>query len=261
MSRTALYKYPDNQVVADRYGQLVTGRDIKTLNPERWINDVIVNFIFGQKNGIRTHKNRMFIFNSYFMKKLLIHDRNIVRWFAKSRERENLDNVTRFVFPFNIDNVHWVLIVVDRKMKVIEVYDSLEQRINVFNAVNTLKQILTQFHWAEQHWKVEDKRMFTQPNSYDCGVYMIFTAVCLESGVSSLLYSRMSSRDLRESIGSKILYDDFIRREALRQFNIEIEKLAYELYDSLDEDAVLNAYDVYMADEDEDEDSEQKYPD
>jgi hypothetical protein len=97
------------------------------------------------------------------------------------------------LLPINIDNLHYVLAIVDIQSTTVWLYDPLgENEANLSIA----EQISAVFgHHLKQHF---DSRLFQGPlqgNSYDCGILVINTVIAIDRGnPSHILLTRIANR-------------------------------------------------------------------
>mmetsp|Transcript_6939 Transcript_6939/g.6107 ORF Transcript_6939/g.6107 Transcript_6939/m.6107 type:complete len:131 (-) Transcript_6939:294-686(-) len=128
----------------------------------------------------------MDIFNTYAYPKLrqLLKSKNMIKFnrIMKKRGMENLLTYDKLYFPVNIDNSHWILIVVDIIMNKLIFYDSIKgtSQRNKDEFIAPIKELIRyrlqieDVHESVQkdvnQWKVEVYDCPQQTNSSDCGV-------------------------------------------------------------------------------------------
>lgn len=186
------------------YGKLIC------LNPGKWLNDEVINYymqMLSDENK-RLNKNdpKSLYLNSFFLTKLLEKRNgemtytyeNVKRW----TKNHNIFEMDKIYIPLNINNNHWVLIIVKMEMKEIYFYDSLyRQNRSYFYCNNVLRWIedeykklnvnkdvteiqdLTQLDGTAEvfdrnDWMFNDGYNICpqQTNSFDCGVFTICCA-------------------------------------------------------------------------------------
>ena len=162
-----------------------------TDDPMAWLNDeviaaylqLVINYGLEKTNHRRGQTPRFHAFNSFFYKNLSEHGPDgVKRWASRAKigGRALLDVDTVFI-PVN-SGLHWTLIVVSPKRRVIEYFDSLS-RGNVLTHsphINNIRRWLAQEladDYVASEWTakiVADGPQ--QNNSSDCGVFTITTA-------------------------------------------------------------------------------------
>jgi hypothetical protein len=127
-------------------GHKVTRLAMRSLKPEAWLKDEVINTFFhllslrdGElcKNDVRRKRNGFF--NSFFMTKLLNEGHatrsgeyeygNVHNWSTRFVPEEDIFKVDKLFFPINVERQHWVLAVADISNQKIQMYDS-GQRYN-----------------------------------------------------------------------------------------------------------------------------------
>ena len=91
----------------------------------------------------------------------------------KKLVRTKLDLEKVYLMPFVVDNNHWLLAYIDNVYKHIMIYDPLKITTND----KYIEQFKEYFHTATgltyTHTHIRDMGNPTQPNGYDCGVYVM----------------------------------------------------------------------------------------
>lgn len=89
-----------------------------------WLNDEAINFYVGTILFRRlAADSRVGIFSSFFYSKLLeVGVGEMKRWHRK----DSLHLLDKIVVPINVNNIHWVLAVLDAVRKEIRFYDSFQ---------------------------------------------------------------------------------------------------------------------------------------
>ena len=127
--------------------------------------------------------NNILLFNTHFMDKLLDINNNKIYTYdnVKRWTKQNVFNFEKIFIPININNCHWVLIVILIKHKRILYYDSninkedrsayyLETTLSWLNDEN-IKWNLNNFKGSD--WNIQLPIMPQQNNGYDCGVFLL----------------------------------------------------------------------------------------
>ena len=155
--------------------------DFGSLLPLEWLNDEAINFYVGTILFDRlSADSRVGIFSSFFYAKLLeVGVGDMKRWHRK----DSLHLLDKIVVPINVNNMHWVLAVVDRVRKEIRYYDSYQ-----LSGKNYCQAVLDFYaQWISLHsdggslnlkeWKFVNVKGFKkQLNNHDCGVYVCMFA-------------------------------------------------------------------------------------
>jgi hypothetical protein len=203
----------------------ITRHKFKCLHTSAWLNDEIINFylqILKQRDTelCQLHSDRKpsYFFSSYFMAKLLeggcYSYKRVKRW-AKGVDMFAQDKI--FV-PINIQNNHWVLVVVYMQEKKIVYYDSFKSSNTRY--VNVILQWLQDSFREKkngildiQEWKriyetnQNGEQICGQPrqkNGRDCGVFVIMACDYLSDNLP-LWYNRKIIPQWRYNIGAAVL--------------------------------------------------------
>lgn len=116
-----------------------TGHDLRTLLPEQWLNDNIINGYMKllqlrdqeQKSDLSCHFCRSFLINSIFPK---YNYSNIRKWTLEKKLRnwgqtkKSIIDCDLVFFPVHL-GIHWVLVLADLRTKTIKFYDSLASKL------------------------------------------------------------------------------------------------------------------------------------
>jgi len=87
---------------------------------------------------------------------------------AKDRMKLLVDSDARLFFPYNLNSVHWILVVVSLKSRTASIYDSL-QRPQYSDLESKLNAVFEELLGGKL--KVISAPSVQQTNGYDCGVY------------------------------------------------------------------------------------------
>ncbi|KAI3525543.1 hypothetical protein L1887_04402 [Cichorium endivia] len=185
----------------------ITKRDFQLLDPEKFINDTIVDFYIEYLKRIKPGNERIHFFNSFFFRKLADFDENQFQMFdAKSafqRVRKWTKKVNVFqkdyiIIPVNF-RLHWSLIVIchpgevvnfkDEELEVSTKVPCILHMDSIKGSHRGLENCIKCYLWEE--WKersnhtseyISTKFMNMrflrlevpqQQNSYDCGLFML----------------------------------------------------------------------------------------
>ncbi|KAJ1952991.1 hypothetical protein EC988_003250 [Linderina pennispora] len=185
--------------------QPMTAHDISTLDSGEWLNDEVINFymlLINKRSGSNPKLPKVHAFSSFFFNMLDGSGYARVRRWTR---RINLFEKDMVVVPVNIDNRHWVCMVIDFRSKYITYYDSMlsgdyRRRDVLLNYLrqeseDKLKKPFDETGWAT----VCATDIPTQGNGYDCGV---FTSAFAEyvSRDAPLVFSQKRCGFLREKM-------------------------------------------------------------
>ena len=167
------------------YDMLLIDIETKLNPPTEWLNDNIID-LYGKFIESNNEIN-IFVFSTSFGSKLFAFNNKLDLEGVKTHAKNVNIFQKQFLFiPLNIQNYHWVLVVVYVKNKTITYYDSLLKSINKTFATDFLKAVETylknkavelKMDIFSQGWrgKLEtEENCVQQNNGYDCGV-----CVCL----------------------------------------------------------------------------------
>ena len=200
----------DHIVVQNDNGSVkIKAYDMRTLLPNTWINDEIINFYF-QILQKYDHNNDSYFFNSFFMTKLKGFEFDEVKRWTR---HINVFSFKKLFFPVNINNSHWVLLVIDIENKFIGYYDSMGNedshgnmevlfRWMVEEAIDKNKDKINGHEWRLINYS---RSIPLQTNGFDCGTFVIVAAHFLCVG-QLLNYSQDDMNSYREKIGNSILF-------------------------------------------------------
>lgn len=168
-----------------RFGIIITGRDIKTLQAETWINDNIINFymkLIVERKSILQDIGlpSVYAFDTQFMNVLNARGHSgLARW------TRNVDLfATEIVLvPVHRNGNHWGLYIMDMCKHTITYYDSLGASDNgdLNRLLNYLKDECFArkggFEMEIEHWKLTDADNIPRQNTtFDCGVFVCLYA-------------------------------------------------------------------------------------
>eukprot|EP01122_Echinamoeba_exundans_P003371 TRINITY_DN13484_c0_g1_i1.p1 TRINITY_DN13484_c0_g1~~TRINITY_DN13484_c0_g1_i1.p1 ORF type:complete len:329 (-),score=61.23 TRINITY_DN13484_c0_g1_i1:225-1211(-) len=198
----------DHSTVVTLFNVDIMVKDLKCLRPGQWLNDEIINCYMEMLN---TWANKRLLkvhcFSSFFLTMLAGGYRRVKRW-TRSKDVFSMD---RIIFPVNLNNTHWCLVVINMKAKKIEYYDSLGGRND-----KIFKQIRM---WLQEESLDKKKEYFDpgdyvdeypaavplQQNSYDCGVFTCKFAEARVNGDEPFSFSQSDMPSFRRRIWQAIL--------------------------------------------------------
>jgi sentrin-specific protease 1 len=143
-----------------------------------WLNDEIINDSMNILVSNNSSKNVICL--STFFYSSLAHDNtfkylNVIKW----NYNTDIFSFDKILLPINIDNMHWVLVVVFIKSSTIIYYDSLLSNSKTANLilVNILKWLKIEGEIRNRNsnlWTTTiNDSIPKQENTYDCGLYII----------------------------------------------------------------------------------------
>uniref|UniRef100_A0AC35FJE6 Ubiquitin-like protease family profile domain-containing protein n=1 Tax=Panagrolaimus sp. PS1159 TaxID=55785 RepID=A0AC35FJE6_9BILA len=156
-------------------GKRIKGHDFKTLEPYKYLNDIIINYYL-ELIVNRAKKDRLlpkvYTFNSFFFNKYRKDKYDGI----KSWINDAIFEYDYILIPIH-HSVHWFIIIVDVKAKIIGSFDSLG-RENLYHLENVRKILITHAEAIDDicnkdaDWDIfSDKSAPRQKNGFDCGVF------------------------------------------------------------------------------------------
>merc|ERR1712131_266504 len=151
----------------------ITGADLKTLEPNEWLNDNIINHYM--KMIQMTYPDR-FVAISSFMPETLSHP---------TRKPEKIPDLTNKIALIPINTIaHWSLVVIFTNQRTIMMMDSMRTKTMTMEVLEILKNI--QKHLRDLRKEKFVVRLNTsvrqQTNSDDCGAFVCAFARCVAEG-------------------------------------------------------------------------------
>jgi sentrin-specific protease 1 len=185
-------------------------RALRCLKPETWLNDEVMDAYMELLNlrNADIHGNVMF-FLTHFYRSITRPPTgyNFKKGLPYVRGRK-LFHMDLLVIPMNQGGIHWVMVVINIKEKRIEFYDPLPQKSTNSREMSIMQQWFAQLVTQELHLDTIDIRHWgsqtmtnipTQPDNYNCGVYVLHFAEFLGRGVP-LVIDPKNLVDLRNQI-------------------------------------------------------------
>jgi hypothetical protein len=227
-----------DEIIGIKNGISITVNSLNKLKPNIWLNDEIINYyslIIKEKiNEISfiNEENRVEIFSTFFTEKLIIDNEKktneIGKWFNKLNI--DLNKLDKLLLPININNMHWVLIVVNFKIKSINYYDSKSGNSdNGIYYLDLIKNWLVSdnnnlFKENKNHWNLEiiNKDLIPQQNNdNDCGIFLCFYMENLSKN-KNLLHIEVNINKYRKEIALLIVKDKFINENKIGKLDKKI---------------------------------------
>lgn len=205
-----------NQIFSDRNSSRkviskfqidVTIKDLQTLRPGKWLNDVVIDFYLSLVSDINP---KYFSWTSHFFTTL--QDRGyagVKRW--GKRRKLNLFEKDIVFIPINISSTHWALATIDNTKKTIQYYDSLSSYGGEFHGLRLIKSYMKGETErlginvdVDSYQILPNIQVPQQKNGFDCGV---FTCICASylARASRLDYSQKDMVMFRQRMVYEIL--------------------------------------------------------
>jgi len=187
----SVIKKQGSTIVIDKFNIDMTVAKISCLIANTWLNDEVVNFYMcllqarDQRLCLASNGRRVpsYFFNSFFISKLLENGTynyaNVKRWSNKF----DAFTMGKIFMPVNIDNTHWVMVVVHMRQREIHYGDSMSGEgkwhmeairrwlVDEANAKNN-----TNIEYNTSDWKLIERCVPQQNNGVDCGMFSIICA-------------------------------------------------------------------------------------
>jgi sentrin-specific protease 1 len=209
-----LNRPPDHDVIT-RFNITMKQVHFACLGRGRWLNDMVVDFFFAMLAVRDTQSvingaldNGSYFVGSFFYTQLRCHGYEGVRRWNRGVELFGMEKV--FV-PINVNNVHWILAVIDMPCQSIVVYDSIgatgqhhAKRLLEY-LTNEMKDKLQQ-ELAVHEWTLTTvAETPLQANGHDCGAFMCIFAYYLSQNTSLCFVDPFDMNTVRAFIGMKVL--------------------------------------------------------
>lgn len=195
----------------------VTLKDFITLSDRTWLNDVIINSYFlllQQRDTLNNaYTKRYYMFNTFLYAKLYAdnhtYDYSCVNKWTK---KLNIFELAKVFIPVNLNNSHWVLIVVHIPEKKISYYDSGVSNTYFLQCTNNILMWIKDeakknniIDFVDGMWRKVCEDVPQQANCYDCGVFTIMFADFICDDVPLTLVKQKDMVNYRIKIGAAIL--------------------------------------------------------
>ena len=212
--RTALLTNTAETIFLDIDNLNMSWQSYYTILPKTWLNDQVIHAYLALLRG----RNPKAIYVN-----LAITEHH----FPPTRPTIDYDYIKRLLpavpitssdlilIPINIANTHWTLVAIDRIKRSISYYDSLrgDGALYINNAIEYIK---TQSETAQQHFDISEwsidphaARAFpSQPNGYDCGIYILMVADLLTSNLPVSLLTIKAMSKARTHVGMALWLRD-----------------------------------------------------
>jgi hypothetical protein len=200
----------DSEIVSIVPGCPVERERLRSLHPENWLNESVVNSFFltlakrdeDLCRSVPLRKRNLF-FQSYFATKLVnvghlskageYEYTNVSNW-SRNFPIQDIFSVEKIFFPINHNQNHWLCVVVYMEERRIEMYDS---RVSSLQATSGVLESIFRYLQDEHLDKkktplpgLDEWMLISSPdgtpqqnNSYDCGVFTCMFALFLCEGI------------------------------------------------------------------------------
>lgn len=248
------------------YGRLLGNDELVTNRRYKELNDTIINAVIKQLSyqciktiSSTTTYPRVYIattyLHRYFERKTMDLKNAMLCFYQISRGEDRRENPQFFytnkifLIPWNVNNVHWVLLFVDMIGKEIMVVDScssdtlstaIRHKMNlVVKFLCTLcnyehredddwhNMVIRDFHWIEENgWLPK------QDNSYDCGVFMLMN-IFVSLHEMGVLYTQKDTNTFRNfffRIMLNMMHED---EEEMKRYQAQIVQSSQQLNEEI----------------------------
>jgi hypothetical protein len=206
------------------------------LKPLTWLNDEIIDAYLNLLKDRDRKKTQMFNTNcmeycrsyfasSQFYSKLTSYEKNqfnydmdVKRWLHNPRFQLHLNEMDKLFIPINIENIHWVLVVVFVSDRKICYYDSLRGIGGKKYTTNILKWIAKECEIDNQPFNrsewiiINNAECPQQDNGYDCGVFLLMNVdvLCDFIPLHDKTYNATSMPHFRTKIACDIVRGELL---------------------------------------------------
>ncbi|NXJ91985.1 SENP2 protease, partial [Corythaixoides concolor] len=168
---------PD-EIMSSAFKLDVTREDIHSLRNLHWLNDVVINFYMSllMERSKKEGYPAVHAFSTFFYPKLISGGYKAVKRWTRNVDLFKQDLV---LVPIHL-RVHWVLVVIDIRNKIIKYLDSMAE--NGDKICETLFQYLQEESQERRNveltfseWTIHSMESYEIPQQYnesDCGVFM-----------------------------------------------------------------------------------------
>mmetsp|Transcript_16895 Transcript_16895/g.30588 ORF Transcript_16895/g.30588 Transcript_16895/m.30588 type:complete len:277 (+) Transcript_16895:1817-2647(+) len=216
-------------------GTSIQCKSMERFQPEVWLNDECINYIFGMLNerdselhAMDPNRKRNFFATSHFMAQLLdernanpskhgkYNFENVKSWF-KAAPGKDIFDLGKIFIPVNHGFMHWMCAMIDIPGKRIYMYDSMGD--DGMNYLQSLLQYLQDKHLVERDVELPDidewelfghqPGMPTQQNGFDCGVFTCLYAAFLGLDLP-LVFSQEHMNHCRRRLALSIMHGSIL---------------------------------------------------
>lgn len=185
MDRSAWHRAPHEEL-AQIGGHVITRNIMQCLRPKGLVTDEVVNGYLRLLQDETACSGTHHVMSSFFLTKLTAGGQysyaNVLRW----TRGVDLRRLEAILFPVNVDNMHWILVIAHMREHRLDVYDSLggehEDTAHLlarFLDDDCLDKVggLFPSDAGQRPWHCRHLRAIPfQDNSFDCGVFVCMYA-------------------------------------------------------------------------------------
>lgn len=202
-----------SEVIIQKFGLIITRKDLLTLVDLNWLNDQVVNFYMELliERSLESNYPNLYAMSSLFYPKLQCSGFASVKNWTK---KIDLFSQSLVFFPIHL-GIHWCLALVDFTTKEIKYYDSMGadnkhclQTLLLYISNEYLHkkgQVFDSSNWSF----LTVKNIPQQTNTSDCGVFLCAYAECLSAG-KDFNFSQENMAFIRKKIMCEISAMSFI---------------------------------------------------
>ncbi|CAG9790408.1 unnamed protein product [Diatraea saccharalis] len=184
---------------------VIEPNDFFTLHKHKWLSDNIINgfaSIYANK-AVKENKNIMFV--DTLSTSGILH-RNVSRGFNKWLVDNEFAKYNIWLLPFNLNAMHWVLVVVDFERQNIVLIDSAHNCLQ-HDEITAILEWLTSTHKYQntnKDWKFyAPKDIPNQRDGYSCGVHVCLWIYVICTGIP-LSFDEIDARKARARIATHL---------------------------------------------------------
>ena len=177
-------------------GTLIQRYNLSQLYHGNWLNDDIIDAYLQICNEKWNKSNSSKLFDSHAIR----NNNSIPKLLFGNKKKESIAEYQKLIFPVNINNVHWVLIVILVNECQIKIIDSLACSEDVKSIAKGIQNALQH---TKKTWPIVTIEG-GQSNSSDCGVFVIKAAEN-EIKNSHETINQSDIKDIRKSICLELL--------------------------------------------------------
>lgn len=168
-------RYPDSEVLVNKFNLNITRHDIMTLYGLNWLNDEVINFYMNLiiERAKDSKWPNAYAMNTFFYPKVSKDGYNSVRRWTKKVDLFAYDII---VFPIHL-SMHWCVAIVDFRSKTLKYYDSMGSSND--KCLKSLHNYIQQEHLDKKKtkydmsgWEMKNVQNIPQQmNGSDCGMF------------------------------------------------------------------------------------------
>ena len=174
------------EVVRRINNDTVLWQSLKTLDNGMWLNDEIINYFFCLMNehSVGVNNKCHFVSTSFYTKLMEgnTYNYNNIKSWVRRWTAGSIFSQHHIYIPVNINNQHWVLVVINFQHKKIQYYDSSSYpgqtyannilRFVLDEATNEPNRVTRNIQMSGWTIDINTDVLPKQHNNYDCGIYI-----------------------------------------------------------------------------------------